>query len=147
MFVVLIILCYSSPHTRPAVAGANAFRLYNEGYLEEGCADAPERVHMSRSNLIQSSISVTTSSAFRAPDHVRVCELSGEAVLLDLATETYFGLNTTGARMWARLVETSTLEDACQALQEELEVDPKTLRRDLEGLVVELMEQGLLEVR
>jgi len=62
------------------------------------------------------------------PKHVLVRHLDGESVLLNLETEKYFGLDTTGTRMW-ELVTTSPSVDAAYArLLEEFEVEPELLR-------------------
>lgn len=73
-------------------------------------------------------------------------ELEGEAVLLDLDTETYFGLNGAGARCWQLLTTAPSLRDALEVLVEEYDVAPDQLRRDLDALVDELLERGLLRV-
>lgn len=85
--------------------------------------------------------------ALGVPDHVLMRELEGEGILLDLETETYFGLDEVGTRMWAELVANPSVEEACRVLQEEFDVEPSVLRRDLERLVAELVETGLLEPR
>jgi hypothetical protein len=69
-----------------------------------------------------------------------------EAVVLDLKSEQYFGLNESGARMWSVLAETRTINGAFEQLVTEYDVDPETLRKDLEELVAKLIERGLLRV-
>lgn len=78
------------------------------------------------------------------PDHVLLRELDGQAVLLNLETETYFGLDEVGTRMWTELVSGASVDRACQRLQREFDVDPGVLRGDLEALVTELLDAGLL---
>ena len=80
------------------------------------------------------------------PDHVVMRELEGEAVLLNLRTETYFGLDEVGTRIWTELAAGGSVDGACEALQEEFEVDPGVLRGDIEKLVSELLGSGLLEL-
>ena len=87
------------------------------------------------------------SPILRKPDRVLVRELEGEAILLDLETETYFGLDAVGTRIWAELLRKPSVDAACEALLEALDVEPAVLRRDVEGLVAELVEAGLLERR
>jgi len=73
-------------------------------------------------------------------------DVAGEAVLLDLATETYFGLNAAGARCWQLLTTAPSVRDAFEVLVEEYDVAPDELRRDLDALIDELLERGLLDV-
>jgi hypothetical protein len=79
-----------------------------------------------------------------APD---VCSriLDGDAVLLDLATGTYFGLDEVGARFWELLGEGGMrLGDIKNKLLDEYEVDEETLVKDLDELVATLETKGLI---
>lgn len=78
------------------------------------------------------------------PDHVLCQQLEEEAVLLDLETECYFGLDEVGARMWVLATSSATIQEAYDALVQEYEVEPEVLRRDLIELVGELHDAGLV---
>jgi hypothetical protein len=80
------------------------------------------------------------------PEHVLVRDLDGESVVLSLETETYFGLDAVGTRMWMLLTGADTIQSAHDSLLAEYDVDPRQLRADIERLVGELSEQGLLVV-
>jgi hypothetical protein len=73
-------------------------------------------------------------------------ELGGEAVILDLKTERYLGLDETGTRMWRLLTESDSIQAAYAALLDEYEVEPDRLRLDLVGFVEELSSHGLIEI-
>ncbi|MCS6845375.1 MAG: PqqD family protein [Caldilineales bacterium] len=88
----------------------------------------------------------TLQSALRVPDHVVVRELEGEAVLLNLDTETYFGLDEVGTRMWQLLTTLPNAQAAYDALLAEYDVSPQTLADDLRALVQQLLDHGLLAV-
>ena len=81
------------------------------------------------------------------PDTVLTREIDGEMVLLDLASETYYGLDDVGTRIWAALVAHKTLPKAQQALIEEFDVAPAVLERDLNRLLGDLEGHGLLAIR
>jgi len=70
--------------------------------------------------------------------------LSGEAVLLNLATGMYFGLNEVGSRMWSLLEEHHSTEKVIERLKEEYDVVENDLRADLKKLVGELLAKGLI---
>lgn len=71
--------------------------------------------------------------------------VSDGAVLLSTDAEVYFGLNETGARIWEHLRECDTVAGLCRALEGEYpEVEPDTIRADVEELLEELAEHGLL---
>ena len=77
---------------------------------------------------------------------VLVQDVSGEAVLLDLASEQYFGLDPVGARIWALIGEVSLLGDVHERLCRDFDVDPARLEHDLLALVDELSGAGLVTV-
>jgi hypothetical protein len=83
----------------------------------------------------------------KVPDTVLTREIDGEMVLLDLASETYYGLDDVGTRIWTALVEHGSLPKARQALIDEFDVAPAMLDRDLARLLDELEGHGLVAIR
>jgi hypothetical protein len=73
-------------------------------------------------------------------------DVGNEAVLLNLATSSYFGLNEIGARVWRLLASGASLAGVLEALQSEYDVPEEQLRRDLRALVDELVAEKLLVV-
>jgi hypothetical protein len=80
------------------------------------------------------------------PDGVLVREISGESVLLNLNSESYFGLDAVGTRMWAALAASPSIESAYEALLNEYDVEPEHLRADLAAFIEKLAQLGLVEV-
>ena len=80
------------------------------------------------------------------PDGVLVRELQGESVLLNLNTESYFGLDDVGTRMWAALTGSPTVQAAYEMLLAEYEVDSVRLTADLHSFIEKLEELGLIKV-
>ena len=83
---------------------------------------------------------------YRAASGVLCQEVNGEMVLLDLSSEQYFGLNEVGAQAWDALVSGQTLAELRNTLVERFEVPPERLARDLQALVVQLLDARLLEL-
>jgi predicted transcriptional regulator len=75
---------------------------------------------------------------------VLVQELDGEAVLLNLDSECYFGLDDVGTRVWQHLLEHRLLGRVCEEMQKEFDVDEATLRADVLRLVEELIGAGIV---
>jgi len=73
-------------------------------------------------------------------------EVSGEIVLLDLASESYFGLDEIGARIWALLNEEKSVGQIVEVLLEEYEVDRARLEGDVNELLENLLEAGLIKI-
>ncbi|HRZ93384.1 MAG TPA: PqqD family protein, partial [Candidatus Paceibacterota bacterium] len=77
---------------------------------------------------------------------VMIRGVGGESVVLNLAAETYFGLDELGTRIWHALHAGMTLEQACQSVAREYAVDIQTLRADVSALIEDLVRHGLLEL-
>ena len=90
--------------------------------------------------------SVTLASKATPSDEVLIQEVGGESVLLDLASERYFGLNPVGTRIWALLDEHDTLQAIADTLCAEFDAEPERIRGDLVILISELAEAGLVKV-
>lgn len=80
------------------------------------------------------------------PDEVVVRELDGEAVLLHLESEQYFGLNEVGTKFLMALKEGVSIGAALDTVLAEYAVEPEILKRDCEGLLEQMKERGLLEI-
>ena len=89
---------------------------------------------------------VSFDQRLTVPDNVMFRELEGESVILDLDSESYFGLDEVGTRMWMRVTEAASVEAAFGELAREYDVAVETLRADLDELLGTLLERGLLEV-
>jgi len=74
-------------------------------------------------------------------------DLSDEVVILNLATGVYFGLDGAGEQMWHQLVEQPSLEKALESLNKQFDVEPDQLRRDVEDLLNQLAEKGLVRLK
>lgn len=74
-------------------------------------------------------------------------DLGEEAVILNLKTGVYHGLDAVGARIWNLLAETGRVNDILDALLKEYEVEPDRCERDLLALLQKLADEGLIEVR
>ncbi len=71
-------------------------------------------------------------------------EIGDESVLLDLETETYFGLNATGTRLWKLLTTAPSIRAAFEVMLDEYDVADDDLERDIGALIDELVGRGLL---
>lgn len=86
------------------------------------------------------------STKVRVSEQVVFRDLDGEAVLLDLKSGRYFGLDEVGTRVWTLLVEGLDLEGVKAALLREYEVDPERLEGDILELVGVLASNGLVAI-
>ena len=81
----------------------------------------------------------------RISKQVLIQKVGDEAVLLDLSSESYFGLDPVGFRIWQLIESTHDLQQVHSSMLAEFDVDPEELSRDIEHLVEQLIEAGLVE--
>ena len=86
------------------------------------------------------------ASKISVPQHTLFRELAGEAVLLNLESGTYFGLDETDTSFWQVLTTTGTLQEAYDLLLAEYDVEPDDLRQDISGLLDKLIDHALVEI-
>jgi hypothetical protein len=91
-------------------------------------------------------MAIAFESRVQVPSDVLLSELDGESVLLNLKTETYFGLDEVGTRMWSAVTTADSIQAAYETLMAEYAVEPDRLREDLAALLDKLLDNGLLEV-
>ncbi len=82
-----------------------------------------------------------------ASENVLIREIAGEAVLLNLDNEQYYGLDEVGYRMWVVLTESDSVGVAMQTLLSEYEVEPDRLLQDMHDLIGKFAEHAFLEVQ
>jgi len=90
---------------------------------------------------------VSFSERVSIPADVLIRELDGESVVLNLDSERYFGLDEVGTRMVTCLSEANSIQAAYEMLLTEYDVDPDTLRQDLQTLIEDLLAHGLVEIK
>ena len=91
-----------------------------------------------RPAALEHTFTLSTQALFR--------DLGGEAVILDLQSGTYFGLNAVGTRIWQLIEQQGRLEAVFNQLCVEYEAPPDRLKSDLLELVSRLSEAGLGEL-
>lgn len=74
-------------------------------------------------------------------------DLSGEAVILNLNSGIYYGLNAVGARIWKLIQEPKAVKEIRDILLEEYNVERKNCEQDLLALLQHLKTAGLIEVK
>jgi len=87
---------------------------------------------------------ITLTSRVRIQDDVLFQELQGEAVLLNLKTGVYLGLDRIGTIIWQLLQEDGALSRVVEVILREYDVTQEKFEQDLLNLVGQMEKQGLL---
>ena len=74
-------------------------------------------------------------------------DLNGEAVILNMKSGVYCGLNEVGARIWQLIQEPVNIKRIRDTLLEEFDVEPSRCERDVLTLLQQLADQGLIEIK
>jgi hypothetical protein len=82
------------------------------------------------------TVRISDDAVFRA--------LGEEAVVLNLASGTYYGLNAVGLRIWELVEQGASLETVRATIVGEFDVDADTAARDLQSLIETLSSKGLV---
>ena len=73
-------------------------------------------------------------------------EVAGETVIMDLRSETYFGLNATGTRIWQLLAQGEGSAVIISTLAAEYGQPEETIAADFLALIDALLADGLITV-
>jgi len=74
-------------------------------------------------------------------------QLDDEAVLLNLQTGSYFGLDPVGTRIWLLIIQHGSLARILEAMVAEYAADPEVIERDLLELSRQLCTKGLADLK
>ena len=91
-------------------------------------------------------MAISFSNRVNVPDNVLFRQLEEESVILHLNTESYYGLDDVGTRMWTVLTGSETIQAAFETLTAEYDAEPEVLQKDLTGLIENLLDKELLEL-
>ena len=89
---------------------------------------------------------ISASSVVVAAKDQVSSDLGGEAAILNLKDEVYYGLNPVGARVWELIRTPRTAHEVCEAVAAEYDVEPDRCERDVLALLQKLADVGLVDV-
>jgi hypothetical protein len=89
-------------------------------------------------------VTLSLDATVQVPEDVVFRELDGQAVVLNLDSGIYFGLDEVGTRIWQLIDEHRSLRRAWEALQTEFDAPSAQLEADLIAFVDHLRAKGLV---
>jgi hypothetical protein len=75
------------------------------------------------------------------------CDLEGEVAILNLKNSVYYGLDPVAASVWSLIQKPKTFAEIRDALLDMYEVESAQLESDLQLLLGQLSEQGLIDIQ
>jgi hypothetical protein len=97
--------------------------------------------------LDQYAMTINDNSTIVASRDLLCCDLSDGAVILDLKSGVYYGLDDVGTFVWGLIQEPKLVTDITAAVLEEYAVEAERCAQDLRKLFAEMTERNLIEVR
>lgn len=74
------------------------------------------------------------------------CDLEDEVVILGLKDGVYYGLNPVGSFIWKLIQKPISVKEIKEAILKEYDVDEETCENDLQELLGDLLDKGLIEL-
>ena len=90
-------------------------------------------------------MNIDTSKVWVASKRLSSSEISGEAVVLNLADGNFYGMNDMAARVWRALQEPQTVDQVAATLADEYDVATDVARTDVAALLSDLEQRRLIE--
>ena len=90
------------------------------------------------------ALDIAIDTPYVAVANLASCELGGEAVVLNLDTGIYYGLDLVGTQVWRLLQQPRSLPELRDLITDEFDVTPDRCGADLHAFVGSLKTHGLL---
>ena len=107
----------------------------------------PAIVRNTKSDISNMGTDILPISIVVCADQNLSCDLQGEAVVLNLESGTYFGLNPLGARIWELVQKPAKVSFVRDELLKEYNVDPSQCEVDLLSFLRQLHAHGLIRIQ
>lgn len=91
-------------------------------------------------------MTLTKQTEVIVEEHIHFTKNEGNMVLLNYDTGTYFGLDPMGAQFWKLFAEHRSVGQVINILLAEYDVAEEVLWKDIEQLVTQWQEKGLIKV-
>lgn len=89
---------------------------------------------------------IDSSTLVTASENQVSSVLGEEEVILNLENGMYYGLNPVGARVWQLIQEPRSVDDICNVLLDEFDVERQQLYQDVVALLQELKQEQLIQI-
>jgi len=92
-------------------------------------------------------MTISDNSTIAASKDLLCCDLSDGAVILDLRSGVYYGLDPVGTFIWGLIQDPKAMSEITAAVMAEYAVEPERCVQDLQQLLAGMLELNLIEVR
>ena len=96
---------------------------------------------------MQRSSGLAGTDLIRRSDALLTAEVDGELMAMSVEKGFCYGLDRVGTRVWSLIAEPRSVDEVCDVLLGEFEVDSARCRREVVALLGHLLKEGLVEVK
>lgn len=72
--------------------------------------------------------------------------VEGELVMMNIQSDSFYGANAVGTRIWELLEQPLTVAQLCSLLQEEFDVDDQTCQQDVLPFIQKIIDEKLVRI-
>lgn len=90
--------------------------------------------------------SAVSVSKYKASSNHLYSEIGDDAVILDLGSGVYYGLNEVGVDIWQWLQEPKTEEQVLNQLLTEYDAEHEQVYQDIQSILKEMLKVGLIKI-
>ena len=87
---------------------------------------------------------IRENSVIAVEENLTVAELEGEAVVLDLSSGRYYGLNKVGARVLELAKQPTPVGEILEALRQQYDVEAEQLKRDVLAFLQTMIDKQII---
>lgn len=87
---------------------------------------------------------IKETSIVAVEENLTVAELEGEAVVLDLSSGCYYGLNKVGARILELAKQPTPVSEILEVLQQQYNVEAEQLKRDVLVFMQTMLDKQII---
>ena len=95
---------------------------------------------------MKSSPTIDLDSVVVQTEDLLSSELDGDTVLMSVTQASYYGLDSTGQRIWNMIAQPHRVADLCEQLIADYDVDRSTCEQHVCNFLTELNKEGLISV-
>ncbi len=81
---------------------------------------------------------------YKRNDDNLASKIHDEVVMVNITQGNYFGLNSVGSDIWELLQEPCSVEELCEKLMNDYDIDKESCLRDINSFIKELMKNDIV---
>jgi len=103
-------------------------------------------LNKNKGNLMGSNQTIALTDKLVRQEDVLASIVEGELVMMNIQSDSFYGANAVGTRIWELLEQPLTVAQLCSLLQEEFDVDAQTCQQDVLPFIQKIIDEKLVRI-